>query len=75
MDISYFELKEAIYIGLGIFGIILLFIAWSLIRSAGYNVDPALNIVPGIILCLAGMTCIFFALQVFFHRDEPEIWM
>jgi hypothetical protein len=73
-DFSYHDLKAALYIGLTLFGSSLLFIALYLKRTAPVAVDPSLNFIPAIILFMVGMTCIFFGVQVFIIRDDPEIW-
>jgi hypothetical protein len=74
MDISYHTLKSAIYGALALFGICLIAIAWSLIRTARYSSDPLLNTAPAVILLLVGMTCVFFAAEIIFLRDDPDIW-
>lgn len=74
MDINYHTLKSAIYVSLSLFGTSLLFIAWYLKKLAPYSSDPAFDTVPAIILTLVGMTCIFFGVQTFFLRDDPDIW-
>lgn len=71
MKISYFEMKEAVYIMMALLGLVLLAIAFI---PFGTGVTPITQQCTSLFLLFAGSLCLFFSLTTFIIRDDPDVW-
>ncbi len=74
MKVSYFELKEAVYVMIPALGAILLFISFFSLNFASNTVAPVSDLVSGIVLAIAGIACMLFGLTTWIIRDDPQVW-
>lgn len=72
MPIKYQELKEAVYIWMGILGFFLLIMSRYLFSIL--HVSPGSLGLSSLILAIAGLVCLLFAIVTFIIRDDPEVW-
>jgi hypothetical protein len=74
MNFSLEELKEALYISETLFGIFLLVPAYLVLKMAVTGSDSLYNLIPGIGLLFAAITCIIFGIGTYLVRDDPDVW-
>lgn len=75
MQLRYYELKEIIYIAETLLGVLLLLTSAWQYKLAAAVVQPASHVISAIILFVVGVICIFFGVETFLLRDDPEIWL
>lgn len=71
MYIRYYELKRIVYIMIAILGITL--IAVSMIEF-GKVLDLG-SFLAGTVCLISGAVMVFFAVETYLLRDDPDVWM
>jgi hypothetical protein len=74
MMITIHDLKEAMYIVQTVLGFLCLGLALFLLQSGGSLIDSICSIMSGLILMVVGIFAIFFGLETYLLRDDPDIW-
>ncbi len=74
MFLTYHELKELLYIGLSLIGGLLTILSFYQFHLASSASDPFVNILTAMILAIVGSVCIFFGIETYILRDDPDIW-
>jgi hypothetical protein len=67
--ISWFEMKEVLYVFLTLAGVALLIASYPSMHSVDLFVQIA-----GFIMLVSGAALVFFGLVTYFCRDDWEIW-
>lgn len=74
MFIRYYELKKVIYIALAILGVALTTIAiFEFAKIGAANINPT-SWLTGMVCMLSGAGMIFFSIETFLLRDDPDVW-
>jgi hypothetical protein len=73
VNFSYHDYKEALYVLQTLFGFLFVFMAFLLNTTAPAGLE-VFHIVPAIILVIVGIGCIFFGVETYLLRDDPDIW-
>jgi len=71
---DYQNLKQAVYVMLVLLGVTLIIAAVVLLNTTAVATEPICYIVPGVILMGVGIACVFFGVETYFLRDDPDIW-
>jgi len=74
MFLRYYELKELIYAGQTVLGIILVLVSFYQLYLSASASAPLLNLLTALILAVVGGGCIFFGIETYLLRDDPDIW-
>lgn len=74
MNFSLKDLKEAVYVFETIFGLLLLIPAFLVLKAAKTDGDALFDLIPGIALVIAAITCIGFGVGTYLVRDDPDVW-
>ena len=74
MNFRYQDLKVAIYILQTLLGFVLLSASVTLFSTTAAAVDPLCYIIPAIVLTVVGVGCVFFGVETYLLRDDPDIW-
>jgi predicted phage tail protein len=74
MNFSYHEMKEALYILQSVLGVLLIIISITLFNTGGGVLHPICNVVPAVVLMVIGSSCVFFGVETYLLRDDPDIW-
>jgi len=72
--LSYRNLKEAVYIMLVLLGVMLIIAAVVLFNTTSFATEPICYILPGTIVMIVGIICVFFGVETYLLRDDPDIW-
>lgn len=70
---KYYELKELIYLGQTALGVILVLLSFYQVHLSGFDSAPFLYLVTALILFAVGVGCIFFGVETYLLRDDPDI--
>jgi uncharacterized membrane-anchored protein YitT (DUF2179 family) len=71
---SYRHLKEAVYVMQVLLGVSLITASVFLFNNTSLATEPICYIVPGTILMIVGLSCVFFGVETYLLRDDPDIW-
>lgn len=71
---SYRNLKEALYVMHVLLGVSLIIAAVVLFNTTASATEPICYILPGIVLVIVGVGCVFFGVETYLLRDDPDIW-
>lgn len=74
MNLTYHDIKEALYVLQTLFGCGLIFASMSLFNNASATVDLIGYVIPAIVLMIVGITCVLFGAETYFLRDDPDVW-
>lgn len=74
MNFSLHDLKESLYILETLFGVFLLALAYFALERALASPDVLFYLIPGLALLAAGGACVFFGIEAYILREDPEIW-
>ena len=66
------DLKEAQYIWQSLMG--LSWIAFALYMFCKPDANLICDTVPAIFMLITGSVCVFFGVEAYLLRDDPEIW-
>ena len=71
---DYKSLKQAVYVMLVLLGFTLIITGVVLFNTTSFATEPISYILPGMILIVVGIGCVFFGIETYFLRDDPDIW-
>lgn len=71
---SYIQLKQLLYIGMTLTGIILVGVAAFETRACFSADEGIIHALTALISFLMGSVCVFFGLETYILRDDPDIW-
>lgn len=74
MFIKYHELRELCYVGQALLGFLFLGASIYQLDVAHVAAAPLFHMVTGLVLQVVGIGCLFFALEAYLLRDDPDIW-
>lgn len=74
MFVSYHELKEMLYKGQTILAAFFILVAFYQFYLATSTLNPISHILTALILTFVGGICLFFGIETYNLRDDPEIW-
>lgn len=73
-NFSYPDLKATLYVVLAVGGIALLGAALHYLDLAVADPDPVTYSIAALTLLVVGVVSIFFSVESFYLRDDPDIW-
>ena len=71
---TYRDLKWALYIMQVLLGGSLIIASAVLFNTTALATEPICYIVPGAIMMIVGISCLFFGVETYLLRDDPDIW-
>jgi len=71
---SYRNLKEALYVMHVLLGVSLIIAAVVLFNTTASATEPICYTLPAIVLVIVGVGCVFFGVETYLLRDDPDIW-
>lgn len=74
MFLSYHELKELIYIGEAALGVVFIGASMYQLHISAAAMNPISHIATALILLVVGVGCVFFGVETYLLREDPDIW-
>lgn len=74
MFLRYYELKEMVYFGQTVLGVLLIIAAICEVLLVPAGSIPGINMIVGLILFITGGACIMFGIETYLLRDDPDVW-
>ncbi len=74
MHFGFQHLKKIIILFLPLFGLFVIVISTMWMNRVDTAVEPLTYLVPAVILFIVGLGCVFFGLETYLLRDDPDIW-
>lgn len=74
MNFTYRDLKGTLYLLETLLGVVLIGAAIVFINATPLASHPLWYVFPGAILLMVGIACVFFGIETYFLRDDPDIW-
>ena len=74
MYLSYTDLKKILYVMGAVCGLVMIVFSVYLLGIARAAADPLGYYIPALILFVVGIGCVFFGVETYILRNEPDIW-
>lgn len=74
VNFSYHELKKVLYLVQSLVGIVLIVYSAILFSTSAEHVEPICYLIPAGVLAVVGVFCLFFGVETYLLRDDPDIW-
>lgn len=74
VNFSYQDVKKALYLVQTLLGINLIIVSTYLLTTTNAAIHQICQIVPAVISMIAGIACVFFGIETYMLRDDPDIW-
>lgn len=74
MFLSYHELKELIYIGETALGAVFIAASMYQLHISAAAMNPISHVLTALILLVVGVGCVFFGVETYLLREDPDIW-
>lgn len=74
MNFSYHDFKEALYVLQTVLGLFFVCIGVLLLNTTATASHEIFHVVPALILVIVGTVCVFFGVETYLLRDDPDVW-
>lgn len=74
MFLSYHELKKLIYVGETALGVVFIVASIYQLQISAVAMNPISHVATALILLVVGIGCVFFGVETYLLREDPDIW-